>query len=997
MRYQTPYLLWILPVVAVAATGALVALARNRRRLARLGDHHLVARMVASASIPRKVAKILLAAAGIALVTVAAARPQTGGSLVHTSREGIDMVVALDMSKSMLARDVGSSRLQAAAMELEMLLEQLPGSRIGLVPFAGTAFVQCPLTHDRNAIKGYLRQLRPEEMPVGGTTIGMAVSTGMKLLQSSKSKSKAILVFTDGEDHGEETMEISEEAAKAGIRIYTVGIGTETGDPIPNLDAEGNLIGYKKDDEGSYAYTRLDRSSLEKIAGKTGGSSYLWKNSGSVASSMAADLNNLEKIALGSTTRRVYDEQFHWLLLPGMALLLGELLLSDRRRTGRGAGSRGAGEVKGKGARSGLRRWLGLVKRRDDKHGVISARDGGGESSPRIGRGRPSPLVVLTICLSLLLANGAWTPFSKTMREVEEANSLIAEKNYAGALEKYTAGLDSLPRESPQYPALCQGAGVALFHLERYDEAEARFREGLKGNRISPQLRNQILKGLGATLFNKGQFKDARIAFTEALRLAPDDDAARHNLELSLLMEDPPCSYREDQYESNDTSDQAKSLQPPNPQGGLPGQGQGLGQSPGQVPGGSPGGHDNTLMLCENNDDWFKVHVPQGYNLFATAIVKHEGKPGDFAMELYDSPEGEIPVRQSLPAKAGDPGRVMVDLRNSPKDSTYFVRVTFDRKSPLHDLLVFDASDADNLKRLEELELELEQEQEQEEAHGAQGATDAATATDTARGATAPDTTSPLNQLGTWEEDQKEKASAYTLTLTVEPSCAIGDDNYEPNNTPETATPLSQGQHENLRICPGNEDYYLVKAATDDGPLHVTMKSDQARGKLLMALLEAETGVESARGDISSDTQTAGVESTEGKSFMVRVTGTASGETNSYKLTISDTPPDENSDENQDGEDGKDQEQEQDQDQDQEQEQKQDESGSDQDKQNQNQKDEKADQDQESGSSPKEEDNMQPGEPTMEHLLDSLTEEDRNLQLERAIEVTPPRRVNKDW
>jgi len=259
---------------------------------------------------------------------------------VYPSR--LDLVVALDFSKSMLARDVYPSRLERAKRELERLMDQLAGDRVGLVAFAGET-LSYPPTTDYAAVKLFWRDLSPWDMPVGGTAIGRAMRAAGETLVRLRAKGGAaaaeraqvILLLTDGEDTDSEPLEAAEEASKLGIRVFTVGIGSRSGELIPEYDERGETTGYLKDADGKYVTSRLGEDTLAKIAQKTGGEYFHADVRRFGVEQIEAALAGLKRTENEARVVKDYDEVYEVLLLPAFLLLVGEACMSDRRRGGR--------------------------------------------------------------------------------------------------------------------------------------------------------------------------------------------------------------------------------------------------------------------------------------------------------------------------------------------------------------------------------------------------------------------------------------------------------------------------------------------------------------------------------------------------------------------------------------------------------------------------------------------------------------------------------------
>lgn len=348
MRWGNPDLWWLVlgPVLAVSLL--VYGHAVRRHLLGKAGHLPLVQKLMATYSPERRLFKQLLFVLAVALVTAAAVRPQYGQRPEPLRQTGIDVAVAFDISKSMLARDVQPSRLQAARRELMLMLDHLVGHRMALVPFAGVAFVQTPLTHDRSAIRLYLDSLDPKAMPVGGTNLAMAIEKGVELLTGAEdrgdkaSRSQVLLLITDGEDvstdDGDAARAAARKAAEAGIKLYAVAVGTRLGEPIPVLNEDGSHAGYQKDSQGKPIYSKLNVTLLEELAdladpANTSASRvFQYDGAEAVSAAVGKELDALQKSALESSIRHRHGEKFQFALVPAILLLLIDLLIGERRR-----------------------------------------------------------------------------------------------------------------------------------------------------------------------------------------------------------------------------------------------------------------------------------------------------------------------------------------------------------------------------------------------------------------------------------------------------------------------------------------------------------------------------------------------------------------------------------------------------------------------------------------------------------------------------------------
>jgi Ca-activated chloride channel family protein len=339
VRFANPHALWLLLTVPAAVLAYTLSFAHRRRLLARLGDAPLVAKMAADVSTGRKTLRAALVVLTLALLSVALARPQAGGRARLTKQPGLDLVVALDFSRSMLAKDVYPSRLERAKRELEQLMDGLAGDRIGLVAFAGET-LSYPPTTDYAAVKLFWRDLNPWDMPVGGTAIGQAMRASLDLLtrlraKGGPSRAQVILLLTDGEDTDSEPLAVAEEASKLGVKIFTVGIGSRSGELIPEYDESGKVTGYVKDADGKYVTSRLAEDMLVQIAQKTGGEYFHADPKRFGVDQIAHALAGLKRSENEARVVKQYDEAWEILVLPAFLLLVGEACMSERRRRAR--------------------------------------------------------------------------------------------------------------------------------------------------------------------------------------------------------------------------------------------------------------------------------------------------------------------------------------------------------------------------------------------------------------------------------------------------------------------------------------------------------------------------------------------------------------------------------------------------------------------------------------------------------------------------------------
>lgn len=342
MRFADPQWLWLLLLVPGMGLAGWWAHARRRRALQRFaGGAAQAARFRGEVSANRRAIKVLLLYLAIVSLPVALARPQWGTRLEPITRRGADVAIVLDTSLSMSSEDLPPARLEQAKHAVGSLLDRLAGDRVALVTFAGRAHLNCPLTVDHGAIRLFLESIDIDSVPVPGTALAEALQAGADALRiqgnAIEERGRAIVLFSDGEDHAGETEPVLERLAGLGVAVYTVGCGTARGAPIPLRDPAGMLTGYKKDREGKVVTTRLIATELERIALETGGRYYRATTSEVEVDEIGQALAALSQGELGSELRTRYEERFQIPLLLGWLALVAEALLGDRRRVRGGA------------------------------------------------------------------------------------------------------------------------------------------------------------------------------------------------------------------------------------------------------------------------------------------------------------------------------------------------------------------------------------------------------------------------------------------------------------------------------------------------------------------------------------------------------------------------------------------------------------------------------------------------------------------------------------
>ena len=321
-------------LLLVPALGALFWGTRQARKraLSRFGDLALMRKLSATLSRTGRAAKSVLMLLAVTFLILALARPQFGTRVETVRSEGQDVMVALDVSRSMLAEDVVPNRLERARLEIMRILQRLDGDRIGFVAFAGNAFVQSPLTVDYGAAALFLNAMDPALIPIQGTNLGEALTVTLDAFEEGTRDHRVLIVVTDGEDHEGEIEEALERARDERVRIHTVGIGSLDGVPIPEFTASGERSGFVRDDEGAVVTTRLDESTLERVAEATGGRYFPALGRGANLDLLVEEITGGEGRELETREITQFDEQFQIFLGFALLLLLAEGLIPERRR-----------------------------------------------------------------------------------------------------------------------------------------------------------------------------------------------------------------------------------------------------------------------------------------------------------------------------------------------------------------------------------------------------------------------------------------------------------------------------------------------------------------------------------------------------------------------------------------------------------------------------------------------------------------------------------------
>lgn len=530
LRFAAPEALYLLLLVPVLALLILFGTFRRRRLLARFASPPLLRRFQDDRPGPWPLFKSLLLLAAAACAVLALARPQFGSTLETVKRKGMEMVLAIDVSNSMRAEDVKPDRLSRAKQEMARFADRLGGDRIALVAFAGEAFLQCPLTSDYSAFRIFLDVLDPGLIAAPGTALDQAIRISLQAFGEEKRGDRAIILLTDGEDQTGGALEAAREAKRRGVRIFTVGIGSAAGVPIPLRQDDGSRR-YLTDAEGQVVMTRLDEALLRSVAAEAAGKYFHAGPGRFELLRILEEVRDLERVESEEKLVMRHEERFQIPLGLAALLLLLETLIPGKRRRNRSAGVSLA-------AAPALPPLLPLFLPFLLIPGLVAA-----EPAPEKTASPPKQ--------ALGLKPGSRSALS-AQKAYREGRFAEAAKEYGQALEK---GLSPAP--------LSYNLGNAEYRAGRFEEAASRYRQALTAAespgseamppRSSPpegtgSLRPEAASlsaplhfNLGNALYRQKQFAAAAQHFKSALRLDPRNAEARRNLELAFrqLKKDP--------------------------------------------------------------------------------------------------------------------------------------------------------------------------------------------------------------------------------------------------------------------------------------------------------------------------------------------------------------------------------------------------------------------------------------------------------------------------
>jgi len=329
-RFAHPEYLVALGVIPVVVILFIVMRLMKRRAWKQLGDTALLSKLAPSVSKGKPVIKMILFCLAYALLVVGLANPQIGTKLEEVKREGVDVIIALDVSNSMKAQDIRPDRLERAKQAISRFIDKLENDRIGIIVFAGQAYVQLPITTDFNAAKLFLSTIDTDIIPTQGTAIGSAIDLAMQSFVGEDNKHKALVIITDGENHEDDAVEAATKANEQGVVIHTIGMGSPDGAPIP-VYHNGVQVDFMKDQDGNTVITKLDQTVLEKIAAEGKGIFVRASSGDDGLETIMKEIGKMDKKAFGTKQFSNYEDRFQYFIGAALFLLILEFITSNRK------------------------------------------------------------------------------------------------------------------------------------------------------------------------------------------------------------------------------------------------------------------------------------------------------------------------------------------------------------------------------------------------------------------------------------------------------------------------------------------------------------------------------------------------------------------------------------------------------------------------------------------------------------------------------------------
>ena len=506
-RFANIEVLWLLATVPVFIAAYVFYTLRKRRQLEAFGDAELMEQLMPNASRVRPTVKFSIVMVALVLLILAAGRPQWGQSERTEKRQGIEAIVAMDISNSMLAEDVAPNRLDRAKQMLSKLMDNMVNDKVGLVVFAGDAFVQLPITCDYVSAKMFLNSIKPELIKTQGTAIGQALSTSIRCFGEQSDASRAIILITDGENHEDDAVAVAQRAKEAGIRVLVVGIGKPEGSPIPMPGSNS----FRKDREGNVVVSRLNEEMCREIAQAGGGIYVRCDNTNTATKAIQKELDKLATQEIETQVFTDYNEQFQSFALMALLLLVIDFFIFNR------------------------------------KNKAITKMDIFGQRTKMI-----SMIAILLMCSSVSFAQ-------KEAGDVRRGNKDYRKQNYTEAEVNYRRGLEANKNSYEAHYNL----GDALFKQDKYPDAQAEFETAARmlDKKSDKERYAKAMHNIGNCAFAQQQYDKAVGAYQESLRANPKDNDTRYNLVKAMEMLQQQQQQQQQQQNQNQQNQQQEQQQ----------------------------------------------------------------------------------------------------------------------------------------------------------------------------------------------------------------------------------------------------------------------------------------------------------------------------------------------------------------------------------------------------------------------------------------------------
>lgn len=483
-----------LPLLVAALT---FLLSWKKKTATRMGDPVLIKQLIRNFSPWKFFLKSTVALLAFLVIVLAAANPQKPGAMENVQRKGVDVMLVLDVSKSMLARDIKPSRLDKAKQLMMLLSEKLDNDRLGLILFAGRAYLQMPLTSDHGAARMYIQNASPDAVPTQGTVIGEALQMANMAFNSKERKYKSVVLISDGEDHDPEALKQAQALAKNGVMVNTIGIGSPEGSPI--VDPATNEL--KKDEQGNTVISKLNEAELQQLANATNGEYIRLDNVDDALITMSQRIESAEKKAMSDAEFIDYKSYFQWLAGAALVLLVIEFFLSERRR--------------------------------EKKNGsvILPART--------------------TLMVLILLAAVAPASAQSGNAQLRSGNRYYKKKEIDKSLQQYQSAV----RQAPDNATANYNLGNAQFRKNNFDEAAKSYDAAIKNSGTDKAMQERGYYNKGVSMIKQKKLQESIDSWKQALKLDPTDADARENLEKAIQQQK---QQQQQQQQKNDQKKEQK-------------------------------------------------------------------------------------------------------------------------------------------------------------------------------------------------------------------------------------------------------------------------------------------------------------------------------------------------------------------------------------------------------------------------------------------------------